>query len=73
MNWNLWIRKSHRWVSIFFTLTVAANFIAMAMSQTMMWLTYLPLAPLFYMLISGLYLFARPYFSRQNPDTGKPI
>ena len=27
MNWNIWIRQFHRWVSIAFTLTVIANFI----------------------------------------------
>jgi cellulose synthase/poly-beta-1,6-N-acetylglucosamine synthase-like glycosyltransferase len=27
MNWSLWIRQSHRWLSIVFTLTVIANFV----------------------------------------------
>ena len=30
MNWNKWIRQTHRWVSIAFTVTVIANFVAMA-------------------------------------------
>ena len=30
MNWNNWIRQTHRWVSIAFTVTVIANFVAMA-------------------------------------------
>ena len=29
MNWNNWIRQIHRWLSIAFTLTVIANFVAM--------------------------------------------
>ena len=28
MNWNKWIRQTHRWVSIAFTLAVIVNFIA---------------------------------------------
>ena len=30
MNWNNWIRQTHRWLSIAFTVTVIANFVAMA-------------------------------------------
>ena len=34
MNWNNWIRQIHRWLSIAFTLTVIANFVAMALGAT---------------------------------------
>ena len=34
MNWNSWIRQIHRWVSIVFTVTVIANFIALAREGT---------------------------------------
>ena len=64
MSWNIWIRQAHRWLSIAFTLTVIANFAAMAFGQPPMWLVYLPLAPLFLLLFSGLYLFALPYLTR---------
>lgn len=62
MKWNLWIRQSHRWLSIVFTLTVVANFVfrAAASSEPPPWLTYSPLPPLFLQLFSGLYLFALP-------------
>ena len=30
MNWNHWIRQIHRWLSIAFTITVIANFVAIA-------------------------------------------
>ena len=33
MNWNAWIRQFHRWVSIIFTLTVIATFIALAQDE----------------------------------------
>ncbi len=63
---NKWTRQLHRWLSILFTLTVAANFIAQGMGQQPLWLNYLPLPPLFLLLFSGLYLFALPYLSRRR-------
>jgi hypothetical protein len=63
MNWNSFIRKTHRWLSIAFTLTVIANFVALGMrrGQPPAWVTYSPLVPLALLLFSGLYLFALPY------------
>lgn len=68
MNWNLLVRQSHRWLSIFFTLVVAANFAAMTQGTPPEWLTYLPLAPLLLMLLGGLYLFALPYLGKRRAD-----
>lgn len=59
-----WVRQGHRWLSIFFTLVVLANFVVMSQGQPPDWLTYLPLAPLLLMVLSGLYLFALPYVAR---------
>jgi hypothetical protein len=64
MNWNHWMRQIHRWLSIVFTVTVIANFVALAQGQPPAWLTYAPLLPLALMLISGLYLFVLPYATR---------
>lgn len=64
--WNIWIRQTHRWLSIIFTLTVIANFTAMALGKPPMWLVYSPLPFLFLLLFSGLYMFALPYFSRSR-------
>ena len=57
------IRQTHRWVSIAFTLTVIANFVALAQGGAMPppWVTYSPLLPLALLLFSGLYLFVLPY------------
>jgi predicted Na+-dependent transporter len=66
MNWSTMMRQSHRWLSLFFTLTVIANFIALFMGQSLAWLTYLPLLPLALMLLSGLYLFFLPYAQRRR-------
>ena len=64
--WNTWIRQGHRWLSIAFTVTVIANFVALARGDGMPppWVTYSPLLPLALLLFSGLYLFMLPYASR---------
>ena len=68
MNWNSAIRQTHRWLSIAFTITVIANFVALGMRQGKQqppaWITYSPLLPLALLLFSGLYLFALPYITK---------
>jgi hypothetical protein len=61
---NNLIRQTHRWLSIVFTLTVIANFVAMTQGQPPAWVTYSPLPPLALLLFSGLYLFVLPYATR---------
>lgn len=65
---NHWVRQIHRWVSILFTLTVIANFVARAMGQgePPPAVTYSPLLPLFLLLFTGLYLFVLPYASKRR-------
>jgi len=60
---NMWVRQSHRWLSIAFTLTVVANFAARGLKpgEPPPWLTYSPLLPLFLLLFTGLYMFVLPY------------
>jgi hypothetical protein len=66
LNWNRWIRQSHRWLSVAFTLTVIANFIALAQGDGMPppLVTYSPLLPLALLMFTGLYLFALPYTAK---------
>ena len=66
MNWNTGIRQTHRWLSIVFTVTVIANFVALAQGGGMppAWVTYSPLLPLALLLFSGLYLFVLPYVAK---------
>ena len=66
MNWNMLIRQTHRWLSIIFTVTVIANFVAMGFGEPPPWIVYSPLLPLFLLLFSGLYMFALPYFSKRT-------
>lgn len=61
---DAWIRQTHRWLSIVFTVAVIANFVAMALGEPPPWIVYSPLPPLFLMLATGLYMFALPYVRR---------
>jgi len=73
LNWSKWIRQFHRWLSMIFTLTVIANFIALGVGkgkQPPPWVTYSPLIPLFLLLFTGLYLFALPYMARRRINRG---
>ena len=61
MNRNKWVRPTHRWLSIAFTVTVIANFVALARGTPPAWVTYSPLLPLALLLFTGLFLFVLPY------------
>jgi len=64
LNWSNWIQQIHRWLSIIFTMTVVANFIAMGLGQPPSWIVYSPLLPLFLLLFTGLYMFVLPYAAK---------
>jgi len=67
-----WIRQIHRWVAIAFTLTVIANFVALAVGKPPAWVTYSPLLPLGVLLFTGLYLFVLPYATKgRRPDADR--
>jgi hypothetical protein len=72
MNWNNFIRQSHRWVSMAFTLTVIANFAVRIFGEPPAWVTYSPLLPLFLLLFSGLYMFVLPYIANSHSEPGSP-
>ena len=64
MNWSIWIRQIHRWLSIAFTVAVIINFIAVARGAHADWIGFLALFPLALLLFTGLYLFMLPYAVR---------
>jgi cellulose synthase/poly-beta-1,6-N-acetylglucosamine synthase-like glycosyltransferase len=72
LNWNNSIRQTHRWLSIAFTVTVIANFIAMALGEPPAWVVYSPLLPLFLLLFTGLYMFVLPYATRSRSERQHP-
>jgi len=66
LNWNTWIRQTHRWVSIAFTVSVIVTFVALAQEKPVIWVSYVPLLPLALLLFTGLYLFVLPYATKSR-------
>lgn len=74
MNWSKTIRQAHRWLGNLFVASVlVATFAAATEQDTESVLYYLPLPPLFFMMVSGLYLFALPYLARRRRQPGDRI
>ena len=64
MKSNLWIRQTHRWTCIAFTLGAIANIIALVRGTQAVWLGLLSVVPLVLLVLTGLYMFALPYLTR---------
>jgi hypothetical protein len=64
LNWNNGVRRIHRWLSIAFTVSVIVTFVALAQEKPVVWVSYVPLPPLFLLMLTGLYLFVLPYATR---------
>ena len=73
MNWNTWIRQTHRWLSIAFTVAVVVTFVALGQEEPVVWVSYLPLVPLALLLLTGLYLFMLPYATRWGVRRGTNV
>lgn len=69
MNWNKWIRQTHRWVSIAFTVAViVVTIVALGQEEPAEWVFFLPLLPLALLLFTGLYLFVLPYTAKWRSE-----
>jgi hypothetical protein len=64
VTWNTWIRLTHRWLSIAFTVAVIVTFAALGQEEPVVWVSYVPLLPLALLLVTGLYLFVLPYAAK---------
>lgn len=64
MSWNKWIRQTHRWLSVAFTLVVIIDGVAVVEGKYTNGLGLLAVAVLALMWISGVYLFLLPYVAR---------
>jgi hypothetical protein len=62
----MWIRQTHRWLSIAFTVAVIVNVVAMVLEKQAVWVGLLALFPLILLMLSGLYMFVLPYTARQR-------
>ena len=64
MNWNKWVRQTHRWLSIAFTVAVVVNIVAVLQKKYTASVGLLAVAPLALQFVTGLYLFVLPYATR---------
>jgi hypothetical protein len=64
MNWNKWVRQTHRWLSIAFTVAVIVNGVAVAEKKYTNSLGILAVIPLALQFFTGLYLFGLPYAAK---------
>jgi hypothetical protein len=61
LNWNKWVRQTHRWLSIAFTVAVIINIVAVVQVKYTSRVGLLAVFPLALLLLTGLYLFVLPY------------
>ncbi|MEV6560594.1 hypothetical protein AB0M22_33090 [Nocardia sp. NPDC051756] len=68
MAWSKRNRQLHRLLSLIFTATVVLAFIgaAFGLTETAVWLFYLPLPPLFLLMGTGLYMYVQPYRAKRR-------
>lgn len=71
MNWSLWIRRVHRWLSIVFTAIVIGIFVMLGVGrEPAYWVYFLPLFPLALLMFTGLYMFVLPYLAGRRGGRG---
>ena len=68
-----WVRRTHRWISILFLLTVAANFAVRIAGPSPALITYAPLPPLFLLMGSGLVMLVTPAFRHRKGMTKRKL
>ena len=64
MNWNKWVRQTHRWLTIAFTVAVIVNGVAVAEEKYTNSLGLLAVIPMALQFFTGLYLFVLPYAAK---------
>ena len=64
LNWNKWVRQTHRWLSIAFTVAVIVNIVAVVQGKYSSRVGLLAVFPLALLLFTGLYLFVLPYATK---------
>jgi heme A synthase len=64
LNWNKWVRQTHRWLSMAFTVAVIVNIVAVAQKKYTNSVGFLAVIPLALQFFTGLYLFVLPYVTK---------
>ena len=70
MNWNKWVRQTHRWLSVVFTAAVIVNIVAVLERKYTDRLGLFAVLPLALQLVTGLYLFVLPYAAKWRGARG---
>ncbi|GLZ31975.1 hypothetical protein Lesp02_41630 [Lentzea sp. NBRC 105346] len=60
MSGNKGIRRFHRWTSMFFMATVVFTAVALTLKSSAVWVSYVPLLPLFVLMGTGVYMWFLP-------------
>jgi hypothetical protein len=60
------IRKFHRAVSMIFMATVVFTAVALTANSSMVWVSYVPLLPLFVLMGTGVYMWFLPHVARRR-------
>jgi len=64
LNLSKWIRQTHRWLSMAFTVAVIINIVAIAQKKYTNSVGLLAVVPLALQFFTGLYLFVPPYATK---------
>jgi hypothetical protein len=72
LNWNKWIRQTHRWLSVAFTLAVIVNGIAISQNKYTRGLGLVAVIPLGLQFFTGMYLFVLPYAAKWRSRRSSP-
>ncbi len=64
LNWNKWVRQTHRWLSIAFTVAVIVNGVAVVQGRYSSRMGLLAVFVLALQFFTGLYLFVLPYATK---------
>jgi hypothetical protein len=68
LNWNKWIRQTHPWVSVAFSVAVIVNRIAVAEKKYTNSLGLVAVFTLALQFLTGLYLFVLPYAAKWRSE-----
>jgi heme A synthase len=66
MNWSKWMRQSHRWLSMVFTVAVIINGVTVVRGKYNNKLGLSAVGILALLFLTGMYLFALPYVKKRR-------
>jgi hypothetical protein len=66
VNWNKWMRQTHRWLSIVFTVAVIINGVTVVQGRYSNRLGLSAVAVLASLFLTGMYLFVLPYVNKRR-------